>query len=319
VIDPIRPTAAACFRIALFSYIPFFPALFLGAILSVNSIQPGGWIFFGLLFCSIVVSSVFATMGRVQLTRELDAGYSSLRRFSGVAQAPAGSGPSSTPTSTYVALNDPNLGRVQRSGGGNNWTLVVTIVFVGIAVGVVELLNSPTLGEMPTLDGGLVLVLIVGSVVALLSFVGWVVGLAAGRRLSTVAAMHPSGLLIDAVRSSEFVSALSRMSPNTESTFNVVVAVDRSGITFWTGRRSSTAPYLTVPWSQIEQLTPLTANNEQATRGNLTFTAIGITARLVEGHVTLPVIPRRAGLAVFRPANPAYVQHQISRIEASRR
>jgi hypothetical protein len=319
VIDPIRPSAAVCFRIALISFIPFFPAVILVGILGRNSIQPGGWIFLGLLFGSIVVSSVFSTMGRVQLTRELNSGYSSLRRFSGVAQAPSRSGPSSTPISTYVALDDPNLGQVQRSGGGNNWTLAVTIMSVGIAVGVVELLNSPTIGEMPTLDAGLVLVLIVGSVVALLSFVGWVVGLAAGRRLSIVAAMHPSGLLIDAVRSSEFVGALSRVSPNAESTFNVVVAVDRAGITFWTGRRSSTAPYLAVPWSQIEQLTPLTANNEQATRGSLTFTAIGIIARLAEDRVTLPVIPRRGGLAVFRPANPAYVQHQISQIEASRR
>jgi hypothetical protein len=319
VIHSIRPSAAVCFRIALFSYIPFFPALILGAVLSLNSIQPAGWIFFGLLIGSVIAAGVFATMGRVQLTRELNSGYSSLRRFAGVAHVPAVSSLNSMPISNYVALNDPNLGRVQRSGGGNNWTLVVTIVFVGVAIGVVELLNSPTIGDMPTLDVGLVLVLIAGSVVALLSFVGWVVGLAAGRRLSIVAAMHPSGLLIDAVRSSEFVGALSRVSPNAESTFNVVVAVDRAGITFWTGRRSSTAPYLTVPWSQIEQLTPLTANNEQATRGSLTFTAIGITVRLAEDHVTLPVIPRRGGLAVFRPANPAYVLHQISRIEASRR
>jgi hypothetical protein len=124
--------------------------------------------------------------------------------------------------------------------------------------------------------------------------------------------------LIDAVRSSEFVGALRHGAPTTHSTFNVVVAVDRAGITFWTGRRSSAMPYLVVPWSQIEQLASVTARNEQATRGSLTFTAIGITAQFADNRATLAVIPRRGGLAVFRPANPAFVQNLISQIESSR-
>jgi hypothetical protein len=300
------------------SFIPFVPAIVLGGILSVNSIQPGGWIFLGLLFGSIVVGGVFATMGQVQLTRELNSGYSSLRRFAGVAPDPLRSGSSVTSVATFVPIDDPGPGHVQRSGGGSNWTLVVMIVSVGFAAAAIGLLNSPTIGEIPTIDGGLVLILLVGSVVALLSFVGWVVGLAATSRLSIVAAMHPSGLLIDAVRSSEFVEALSHVAPSAQSRFNVVVAIDRAGITFWTGKRSSTTPYLVVPWSQIQHLGPLTAQNEQATRGGLTFTAIGITSQFTDERATLAVIPRRGGLAVFRPSNPPYVQRVISRMETLR-
>lgn len=316
--DPIRPAAAVCFRIALFSFVPFFPAVVLGAILGINSIEPGGWIFLGLLFTSIIVSGVFTVMGQVQLSRELNSGYSSIRRFAGVGSVPAASGSSLTPVSTYVAIRDPNREHAQWSGGGSHWSLVVTVVFVGIAVLAVDLLNSPTIGEMRTIDFGLVLILLIASVIALLSLIGWVAGLAATRRLSLVAAEHPSGLLIDAVRSSEFVGALRHVAPTTHSTFNVVVAVDQAGITFWTGRRSSAMPYLVVPWSQIDQLVSVTARNEQATRGSLTFTAIGITAQFTDSRATFAVIPRRGGLAVFRPSNPAFVQNLISQIESSR-
>ncbi|MDQ1550741.1 MAG: hypothetical protein QOD50_163 [Actinomycetota bacterium] len=207
---------------------------------------------------------------------------------------------------------------VRRSGGGSGWSHVIAIAAAAVVVLVVVQVSSSSIMYGRRLPLIYSLPLIAFGVLAILALTGWIVGLAASHRLSVVGEQHPAGLLIDAVRSREFFLALQQSERAIRSRFNIVVAVDSEQIGFWNGERGE-GPYLAVPWTSILSLTTQTAANEKAARGVLTFTAIAITANIDGTSVCLPVIPRRKGLAVFRPANPAFAQEIIRHMEDQRR